>query len=345
MHNQKRLISVISTLALAMMMFVCPMYAVSGSDHDVICSDVALNETSLFSMRKVDDAVVYTMKRSEISDISEAMSNNFFETKHELSMIGMEDDEINGLTYAELLQYATSKNITASVSYIRTTTDGKQEYISEGQAICESKAANSGDKEKQSQETDEYMRIWHCVTHVGDGLMYFQTSARWLTMPKYRGVDSLGSCASYCSIIGGGVGYDMTAYIEYDCTVFTGIPGDYHVDEDLHEDYEGSFTILTDGAFYGSGFTFNLPNDVYSDGSPLLLYSDLVARFSYYGHVSLVDLETYFNSKANYSHSYIYLGATPSINFTDDDHTIGLDFSIIGAKEDRSTFLEFHYVP
>lgn len=343
MHSRIKLICAFLTLALAMMTFVCPVFAVSDSNQMAIESEISSNAS--FSMRKADGVVVYTVRRGEVSDISEIMSHNFFETKRELSMIGMEDDEIDGLTYAELVKYATSDNIIASVSYIKTAADGKQEHISEEQAIRESKAANSGDTEKQNQKTDEYMRIWHCVTHLGDGLMFFQSSARWLTMPVYRGVDSLGSCASYCSIIGDGVGYPITAYVEYDCAVYSGIPGDYHIDEDYRDDYEGGFSILTDGSFYGSGFTFNLPNDVYEDGSPRLLYSDFVARFSYYGHVSIVNQEIYFNSKANYSHSYIYIGATPSINFTDDDHTIGLDFSIVGTKEDRNTFLEFHYVP
>lgn len=345
MSNQSKLICAVLVLALAMMTFGCPVFAICNSEQIAINSEVLPNATLIYSIEKADDVVVYNMKRNEISDISEISSHGFLETKQELSMLGMEDDDIAKLTYAELIQYATSDNITASVSYVKKTAEGMQEYISEEQAIRESRAVNSGDTEKQAQNTDEYMRIWHCVTHLGDSLMYFQSSARWLTMPAYRGVDSLGSCASYCSIISSGVGYPITAYIEYDCAVYSGIPGDYYVDEDIREDYEGSFSILTDGSFTGSGFTFNLPNDVYSNGSPQLLYSDLVARFSYYGHVSFANQEIYFNSKANYSHSYIYIGAAPSINFTDDDHTIGLDFSIVGSKEDRNTFLEFHYVP
>lgn len=324
------------------------LFALSDSAKAV--KEIPLNGAT-FSIAKSDTGTIYSMVRNNVNDISKISLTGFLDTKQELSMLGMETDQIEKLDYNDLVRYATCKNIIASVSYIKTNENRTQEYISEATALRESAIANNGDSKQQNQVSDDYMRIWHCVTHIEDeftnsnsGLMHFETSARWLTMPTFRGIDSLASCASNCTVIGSSVNYGIVAYTEYDCTVFSGIPGDYYVDENYRIYHPVEPKILTEGSFTGTGFTFDLPNDEYDGTSPSHLYSDFVAYFGYYGHVSNPELATYFNSKGNYSHSYVYIGVTPSIGFS-DENTIGLDFSIVGSKEDRGTFIEFHYVP
>lgn len=193
----QRIICIILIFMVSAITLSSSLFALSDSTKAV--KEIPLNGAT-FSIAKSDTGTIYSMVRNNVNDISKISLTGFLDTKQALSMLGMETDQIEKLDYNDLVRYATCKNIIASVSYIKTNENRTQEYISEATALRESAIANNGDSKQQNQVSDDYMRIWHCVTHIEDeftnsnsGLMHFETSARWLTMPTFRGIDSLAS--------------------------------------------------------------------------------------------------------------------------------------------------------
>lgn len=106
---------------------------------------------------------------------------------------------------------------------------------------------------------DSYMRVDYAVTYQGDGNHLYVVDGEWLTMPFFRGFDSIGSCAMNGTVTNS----TRSGSYEYDITYI-------NMGSISYDDYSGTITNkknAVNGNWYGSAGVINLPNDVYGEYS------------------------------------------------------------------------------
>jgi len=300
--------------------------------------------------RKLDDTNQEQLNRSFSSvDI-------YAETKELLLALGMEQDFIDNISEDDLKGYSNSESLVGTIAYTKTDAQNNVVYLEESAAIREAKVAREERAKKnktlhatngkknalqttivQEKYEDSYMRLYHLVSYFGDGSFLYSTDARWLTMPFFRGKDSIGSCAQ-----NGTVTYSTrSGYYEYDyMTLSTG----GYVSSGRKNISSSYFKEAINGSFYGSAAIVDLPNNVNS-GSLMRYYSNYKAHYQYQGHVNYPGQVSNFNSIGSYDHSKVTITVTPSVSIglSGASPTIGLD--IAGTTETRSAKVEVKYIP
>lgn len=274
-------------------------------------------------------------------------------TKALLSVLGLNEERIEGLPQSTLLDYANSDSISISTSYVMSNkSTGQITYLPKDVAVSDAQAldaeitdyriamARSGQMPNESdvpgEFLDSYMEITHSAISLrdGDGGYRFTTDATWLTMPWFRGNDSIGSCTLGATFTPntaeGYYGYDIS-YIMPN--------GDIDHDSDEHDITDNQHKT-TDG-WNGYAGIFNLPNDGVNT-----LYDNLYAHYEYCGHVGSPDESRWFNSIATYDHSLLTVNFDPSISIdTSGDVSASIGISLDVSADSRNAELEVHYVP
>lgn len=355
----KKFLSFFISLAMILAISI-PTYATSAEQYPIE-QNISVNGYDFVISEEITSN--YEISRTYSRDTNSLFrsSVDIEETQALLLALGMDNDEINAIPEDTLLDYATGKEITVITSYskynesTKTTTNlpkdiairaaesiskQQEEYILGNQENVQT----FGNKPNQSTTPgtfkDSYMRITHSAINLGNGSYKFTTSATWLSMPVFRGYDSVGSCAMNTTVT------PNTSYGKYWYTTkIYGIT-------DVTTSHSGNIEITNrhnavNGNWYGSAGIFNLPNDTSGSGMSIINI-DLQAYYEYKGHVSEPKNEHYFNTVGTYCHSTIGIGINPSIsiNFSKGvsaSATIGLQ--LISGKDIRSAELEIHYIP
>ena len=324
-------------------------------------SAYAVEENSVMSEQNILETVdsnhriIRTFEREPSSPSINSIGNTMT-TNDILLALGMEQDFIDKLSDEDLEIYATSPKMVATISYAKIDAENNVTYVTESEAIQEAEAMREAQKDKieelkigvlpgqemktNAQDTyeDSYMRVFYLVTDMGNGLYFFSTDARWLTMPFFRSKDSLGACAQNCT-----VDYaTRSGWYEYDITEVNAgsVTYDYYWDSIDEDDFKNAIN----GSWYGSAGILNLPNDGYSE-TYSIMFDDFKAHYEYKGYVNYTELESYFNTSGTYDHATVAISFSPSVSIGIDGPSASIGLNIFGATDTRTVDLLIHYVP
>lgn len=301
-----------------------------------------------------EKAETITTKRS--SDTNDSISR----TKSVLSDMGMSHTFIEALSPNCLIMYSNAEYITSITMFSKTDKNGNVTIVDEETARSQSKNINSsrvitfpedfGNGEGSGETPDYYydteidnnfMKITHTVSVLGNGEFHYSVDAEWLTTPSYRYYDSLGICVSNNQVING-TASGWTKYNRYT---------DNNTSPTLvtHSNYSNSIQQIVNGDWIGVGFKYLLPaNDlVYS-------YDQFSAHFEFKGRVNNPTTESFFNTTATYDHLHfdytitdISLILTPDLEVTlsGNDTYISLDSIFSSQTITVPIALPIHHVP
>lgn len=277
-----------------------------------------------------------------------------------LTTLGMPESMLEAMPDDTLQEFATAKDIFVTSSYTKHNEDSNITIgLPETVAIEESTALNKlqmeyilnpesastygnmpSDTQTPGEFKDSYMKITHAAAHQGGGKYKYVTNAEWLTMPFFRGFDSIGSCAK-----GNGSATPYSAKGTYSYTTITIANGSTGYQP------SGNISISkvqdkTNGDWYGYAGIFDLPEDVNSPEIGLhISHTNLKAYFEYSGNVANPQLVTNFNTNATYSHSTIAITFDPSVSIDTSGVHASIGLKLIGSTDDRIAPLEVKYVP
>lgn len=272
-------------------------------------------------------------------------SNSLAQTKELLVALGMDKEAVDNLSSDVLNEFANSSYISVSTAYTKTDANNQTIYVDEATALAESKRIESERMNNFKQGiaplvTDEfedtYMKIVHTATPVGGGTYRFITDATWLTMPFFRGNDSVGSCAMNVTVTNttrnGNYSYDKNTIVlgQISTTKQSGNIADVK--------------NAVNGNWYGSAGIISLPNDIYGDTSSVV-YTNYKAHYEYAGKVNYPQLESNFNSVGSYDHATFAVGASPSLTIDTSGVSASIGLDVFGVTDTRSAEVSVHYVP
>lgn len=361
----KKILSVILSIA---MLFALSSTVFAADSGNGTKKSVSLGDCTFEITEKVN--ADYTTVRTYTNDATASRSAGALDlekTKALLAVLGMTDDEINAFPLNTLIDFANAKDIVVSTSYTKSNDDTKavvgipaQTAIEEATALSIQQMEYFLNNEHLSEEIpmqtfgnisntsttpgefkDTYMKMTHAAIHSGGGSYKFTVNAEWLTMPFFRGYDSIGSCAMNGTVT------PNTSSGKYWYTIQTITLGK------ISTSSSGDI-LITDrynkekGNWYGSAGVFNLPNDIHSpDGTSSILYTNLKAYYEYKGNVTFPTLASNFNTAATYSHATIKLSiGSPSISIdTTGAVAVSIGLDIVGSMDIRVAELEVKYKP
>ncbi len=234
-----------------------------------------------------------------MKDANENLTNDLNKTKALLVSLGMDEDSVNELYTDTLYTFADSLNIWVTTTYTKYDEENNTSTpVSESVAKAEASkfqseyesslremsqnisnfSTNIKKAAKSAVYKDSYMKVTHAVAYKGSGSYLFSVNAEWLTMPIFRGYDSIGSCAMNCTVTPN----TAKGYYSYKTTV---------VDKFGHNTINSNKITITNkqnavkGNWYGSAGIFNLPNNGSSSQSSVT-HTGLKAHYEYKGHIS-----------------------------------------------------------
>lgn len=306
-----------------------------------------------------DFSITRTYNRS--APMTRSISDNE-ETVALMLSLGYTETEIDNMSEETINAFATAKNIYTTTSYTKqneetntTVNLPKEVAIQEAQIISEQQIeyylnmennpTTFGVIENESttpgEFRDTYMEMTHSALDNGGGDFTYVTDATWLTMPFFRGYDSIGSCAK-----GGAADpFSGDGYFYYYTTTINGGDIGNPVYSGRQDMLKSEDTI--NGDWYGYAGVFNLPNNLYNTQTGFsMIHEDLHAHFSYTGSVTNPQLVTNFNTNGSYSHATVALEIEPSISIdTSGDVSASIGISVIGTKDVRVAPLKVTYRP
>lgn len=353
----KKLLSIV--LSLAMVFSFSATTFATKSNHTENEKTVSANGYDFTITEKTSPD--YSVSRTYTKGGTMAYSKqNDEETKAMLLALGMDEDEVNAIPTDTLQDFANGIEITVVIAYTKhnktsETTTGIPESIAldeaatlnqqqENYIIQHQKEISTYDEKPNDSTTpgvfeDSYMRMSHSAIYQGNGYYKFTTSSRWLTMPFFRGYDSIGSCAMNGTVT------PNTSSGKYWYTTKTYYMGN------VSSIPSGNITItnrsnVADGNWYGSAGIFNLPNDPGGSSGANVMHTNLNAYYEYKGHVSQPTIESYFNTVGTYSHATIGISWSPSISInTSGTASASIGLSLIADRDVRNAEREIHFVP
>lgn len=284
------------------------------------------------------------------------------ETVALLLSLGYSEDEINAMSEKTIAAFATARNIYTTTSYIKHNEETnitvglpKEDAIQEAQILSEQQMEYYMNMENtptplgiiDNESTtpgkflDTYMEMTHSAVDEGGGDYTYVTDATWLTMPFWRGYDSVGSCAK-----GGSADpYSGDGYFYYYTTTINGGSIGRPVYSGRQDMVKSEDSI--NGDWYGYAGVFTLPKNIYNTQMGIsIVHEDLHAHFTYTGSVTNPELITNFNTNGSYSHSTIALQFEPSISIdAKGEASASIGISIAGDKDVRIAPLKVTYRP
>lgn len=349
-------------VALTMLLSLCVVSA-SAVDNDINGTEkVVTVEGYAFVITEQEDEN-HIISRTYVKSESKArsiVSPN--ETKALLKALGMREERIEKLSTATIQDFSDSNQIVITSSYTKYNEVSKElTYLTEQTAIEEATAvkeeqetyhlrmANGGGPETRDYKPNEsdipgefedtYMYMTHAAAYKGNGSYLFTTDAQWLTMPYFRGDDSIGSCAMDCTVTpntaSGAYSYGVR-YLE-------------HTGETYYDTSEGAITDIRTksvNGWHGVAGIFDMPNNVYDEHGTSRHYENFDAYLEYRGHITSPDETRWFNSVGTYDHSVLTLDVSPSINIDfNGDVSASIGLSVDRETDTRCAEIEVQYIP
>lgn len=276
-----------------------------------------------------------------------------------LAALGMTEDEINAFPTETLYDFATAEDIVVSTSYTKRNDENntviglpantaileasilseqQEDYFIE-QLNPNTRGTKPNDSTTPGEFKDSYMKITHSAIHLGGGSYKFTVNSEWLTMPFFRGYDSIGSCAMNGTVTpntSSGKFWYTTKVINMG-QISTLNSGDIAITDKSNK---------TNGNWYGSAGVFNLPNDVSNSNGISLMHTNLKAYYEYKGNVTHPTLASNFNSTGTYVHATLTISGSPSVSIdTSGTVSASIGISVVGGEDIRNAELEVKYTP
>lgn len=332
---KKKCLALITTIILSFSLST-PSFASTYVPSQSIQKNLEINGCSFTISEQTNQAYFTTRTYSAPSERS---SQSLDSISSLLVGLGMDENTVANLSPETLQTYATSNHISVTTSYSKCNAEtGEITYLPADVAISaaeelsarqtdyylnyinnpESTVSTYGLKPNQSADggvfLDSYMKITHSAASQSNGVIEFYTNAKWLTMPAFRGTDSIGSTSLDCTVTANS-GLCKIKYIESD--VATGY-------ETIRRQKSQTLTgtnikTVTKDGWVGAAVSFTLPKNELTDGvgSSNYIYSDYEVDFTYKGHIVSPSQPRWFFSAATYDHS--------TLNLSFGDPTISID--------------------
>lgn len=229
------------------------------------------------------------------STIAGDANDNYAEVKALLLVLGMEQDFIDNLSSETLEELASSQDFSGEVSYVKSDAKGNTEIVDEQTALRGSAISNQGDISTCEQDVDtfdNYIRVFHQVTHQGAGKFLYVTDARWLNMPRFKTDDSIGSSAQNCTATPG-TGSGWYSYTKTNRSNGTVSDSGKNVIKTSDK-----YIVKGDEGWVGSAAIVNIPEDDMD-----YKYKNFKAHYQYNGHITNTSNHGWFMSIGTYCHT------------------------------------------
>lgn len=287
------------------------------------------------------------------ANVNARTSVDINETKSLLVALGMQRERVDDLSSATLREFAEGSEIYVATAYIKADMNNNVTPLDEATALREASALKNQQEainlnralgiaptaDYEDSFKDSYMRVDFAATYKRNGNYLYSVDGEWLTMPFFRGFDSIGACAMNGTVTNntraGNYGYDIT-YI--------------NGGKITYDSYFGPITNTNkknaiNGNWYGSAGVINLPNDVYGDYSSII-YSNFFAHYEYQGHVTSPSEPRWFNAVGTYDHATISIAFDPSVSIDlNGNVSASVGLSLVGKTDSRSVEFEIYYRP
>lgn len=303
----------------------------------------------------------YSIIRTYTKDIANNKSSkDLDETKALLVSLGMDEDSVDELYTDTLYTFADSLNIGVTTTYTKYDEENNTSTpVSESVAKAEASkfqseyesslremsqnisnfSTNIKKAAKSAVYKDSYMKVTHAVAYKGSGSYLFSVNTEWLTMPIFRGRDSIGSCAMNCTVTPN----TAKGYYSYKTTTADNL-GHVRTTNSGKVEIKDKQNAVN-GNWYGSAGMFNLPSN-YSSSQLTSKHTELKAHYEYKGHISDPDQANWFNTVGTYNHTTVGISYNASVEIKLNGKvsaTIGLN--VLAATKSRSAELEIYYKP
>lgn len=264
-----------------------------------------------------------------------------------LEELGLEEDNLENISEEIFDIFEASSLIVSTTVYTKYDENNNLTYLDEETALKEVSELKELQKNNIAQGIataatykDSYMKVVYTAAYSGNGAYLFTTDASWLTMPFFRGYDSIGSCAMNATVTNS----TRSGYYSFDRTLI--VSGKQTTTTVTNNFSSSDFKNAVNGNWYGSAALINLPGDSY-ENTISTLYDNFKAHYQYQGHVNSPKVESYFNTIGTYSHATLAISVTPSvgINISTGDVSASIGLSVAGSVDTRSAELEIHYKP
>ena len=350
-------IALILSFSLTLPSLATNPYSSIEKDIEVNGYNFTISETS---------APSYMVTRTYTSPKTRAV-RTIDETKALLAALGLEARIIESLSPDELQLYATSEQIFVSNSYSKsdavtneTTYLPKEVALSSAEELTiqqeeyydnylnnpTSDITPYGNMPNNSnvpgEFKDSYMQITNVVSHQGGGSLYFHANAKWLTLPWFRGYDSMGVSAMDCSLTTNS-GNCTFKYTEAD--IVAGYDTIYRNKKQVSSGSQ--LQVINDSGWCGSAGMFYLPSDDLNTdiGATSYKYSNFEVDLTYSGHIASPSEPRYYFVLMTYDHSIfnVNLGA-PTIGINNKGELSGsIGISISRNCDTRLAGKEYYY--
>ena len=257
-------------------------------------------------------------------------------TKDLLASLGMEEAFISKLSEEDLQEYSNSSEIMAVTSYTKKDADGNTVNVTKEEALNAAVTRAivptpdpGGWASYETSYTDSYMYIAYVVSYRGNGEYKFSVDSTWLTMPIFRGTDSLGACAQNMTVENN----TRSGWYSYDWTF--GSLATYSNEYVNNNLASGSFYNAINGNWYGSAVMFNLPNDV-STNNYISLISNYRVHYEYTGKVNYPNQQMNFNTTATYCHTTVGINVALSLGISTSGPSASIGITGTTFRESRT---------
>lgn len=330
----KRMLSLVLALTMVLVMS-SPVLALETPG--VISTATGITEFTDAQQRTIR---TFDVASAEFKTAAPAVRNQ--QVKQVLREMGMDAEAAEKLTPAKLDKISNAEAIQSVSSYIKVDENRNVTYISEAQALQEvaalkakQAATRASNPDEEDDYEDSYMYLWHGLIDEGNAKFTLMTEATWLTMPRYRGTDVIGSSGQEMAIDPD----SMEGYYNYESIINS-------TDSSTSRDYtisENDFDVVSNGTFSGTGASIDLPKDVYIGSGASILYTGYFVHVEHVAYLRDPDNSTNFNTTGSYVHNWSNTYFSPSISISANGVSGSLSINSEDETEVRSVVLLYYY--
>lgn len=323
------------------------MISASAVENNVQSSQIN-TPYSITTNIEPDGTIVHVLDRSHSNTTYTATTtHDYSQTKRDLLNLGMEEELVDRMSDEDLEVYAESPYMWTATNYFKTTADGETVPVSEEEALTAVHEAEITPYAASDQDKiqDSYMRVHYMATdmHDGNGKYRFKTSARWLTMPYFRGADFVGACSQRCTFTPNSDVADIS-YTQTNYSVTGAVTGSKTVVTPLTKGFQSA----SKDTYNGRAVKFQLPKDIVNPqtGNINTAYTNVLVHHQFDGKVDEPDSRINFNSAGAYMHQTVSVSINPTLTiaYKGTKGTLGVSAAAY-YERGRDVFLEINYVP
>ena len=355
----------ILSIAIALiLLFSLTLPSFATNSYSLTEKDVEINGYNFTISEKSDPSYIITS--TYISPKTRTI-RSIDETKALLVALGVEERIIENLSLDDLQLYATSEQIYVSNSYSKSNAvTNETTYLPKETALSAAEDLTIQQEEYYDnyinnptsnimpyssmpnysnvpgEFLDSYMQITQVVSHQGNGNLSFRVNAKWLSLPWFRGYDSLGISAMDCVLT------TNSGKCKFTCTEADILTGYETIYRTIEETSSGSkLPVINSSGWCASAGVFHLPSDDLNTeiGATSYKYSNFEVELTYAGRIASPSEPRSYYVLATYDHSVLNLDfSAPTIGINTDGELSGsVGISISRRCDTRIAGNDYYY--